>query len=309
MDGPSQETIRSPDEPEQPERREVRQLKAERWVLLRQINAITDKPMIVLAFVWLLLLVLDLTGGLSPLLQALSYVIWALFVLDFGIEVLIAPDKSTYLRRNWLTAISLLLPALRVLRLARALRLLRAARAVRSVSLLRLVTSLNRGMRAVGQALGRDGVGFVMALTVIVTFAGAAGMYAFESPASLHTEGGAGAGLASYGEALWWTAMTMTTMGSDYFPVTVEGRILGWVLAVYAFAIFGYITATIASFLVGQKPSSRDQTDASELAALRAEVAALRTQLASLTATLQSNSASSNQHQGPPEAPKNMSSS
>jgi len=41
-----------------------------------------------------------------------------------------------------------------------------------------------------------------------------------------------------------------TTMDSDYFPKTAEGRVIALLLAVYAFAIFGYITATIASLIV-----------------------------------------------------------
>jgi voltage-gated potassium channel len=268
-------------------------LKQQRWELLEHINTITDTPMIVLSFVWLGLLALDLTHGLGLLLQGVSNIIWALFVLDFVIEIIIAPHKRDYLRHNWLTAISLLLPALRVLRVFRALRLLQAARAARSLSLLRLLTSLNRGMRALGRTMGRRGIAYVAALTIIVTFAGAAGMAQFESPAALRTDtagvANTGAGLSSYGEAVWWTAMIMTTMGSEYWPKTVEGRALGWLLAVYAFAIFGYITATIASYFVGQDRDGQMQVEnasAAEIAALRLEIAALRAQLTTIETRL-----------------------
>ena len=51
--------------------------------------------------------------------------------------------------------------------------------------------------------------------TALVTFAGAAGMYSFESPTTLREQGydqvvEAGGGLNGYGEAVWSTAMTMT---------------------------------------------------------------------------------------------------
>lgn len=253
------------------------QLQQERWELLERINAATDTPLIALAFVWLGLLVLDFTSGLGPLLQTVSNVIWALFVADFVIEFTIAPHKRAYLRRNWLTAVSLLLPALRVLRFARVVRLLRAARATRSLSLLRLITSLNRGMRALGNVLGRRGVGYVVALTVIVTFAGAAGMYLFEREVARD-----GVGLSNYGEAVWWTAMIMTTMGSEYWPKTIEGRVLGWLLSLYAFAIFGYITATIASYFVG-KDAAAAASATPDAEALRSELQALRAQIALLS--------------------------
>ena len=49
--------------------------------------------------------------------------------------------------------------------------------------------------------------------------------------------------------------MMMTTMGSDFWPQTVEGRVLAWLMAVFAFAIFGYITAFLrASFLLRRRP-------------------------------------------------------
>src|SRR5207245_7299138 len=130
-------------------------------------------------------------------------------------------------------------------------------------------------------------------LTAIVSFAGAAGIFNLENPSALREEGLAGSGITSYGEAVWWTAMTMTTMGSDYFPKTPEGRLLGWALAVYAFVVFGYVTATLASYFVGndrkedeKKAGEKAAGPAAELAALRAEVAALRDQLAELTAAV-----------------------
>lgn len=260
-------------------------------------TSLTERPLVALSFVWIVLLILDFTRGLSDLLQMLSYAIWALFGLDFIIEIIIAPDKRTYLRRNWLTAVSLLLPALRVLRIFRALRLLRAARATRSISMVRLVTSLNRGMRAIGTLLERRGVGYVIMLTIIMTFAGAAGMAYFESPAALLEAGYAeavqeGAGFQSYGEAVWWTAMIMTTMGSEEWPKTAEGRLLTWLLSLYAFAIFGYITATIASFFIAQERAAGQQASAASSAALapelHAELAALRQQLTSLRQQIES---------------------
>ncbi len=257
-------------------------LQQERWKLLNQINALMETPLIILSFVWLGLLVVDFTQGLSPLLQTLSSVIWGIFVVDFAIAMLIAPAKMAYLRTNWLTAVALLLPALRIFRLARAIRVLRVARATRSLGLVRLVTSLNRGMGALSRLVGRRGFGYIVILTLLVTFAGAAGMYFFEQSVATSERG-----LQSYGEAVWWTAMIMTTLGSEYWPQTGEGRILGWLLSLYAFAIFGYITAAIASYFVGQERQNDDPSgESSDIAALRLEIALLQTQLQHLSAQL-----------------------
>lgn len=256
---------------------ETRSLHEERWELLQHINALTDKPIIALSFVWVGLLVLDLSRGLNPLLQIVSDFIWGIFILDFVVEFIIAPHKLTYLKRNWLTALSLILPAFRIVRVFQALRVLRAARAARTLSLLRVLTSINRGMRATARTLGKRSIGYVVALTTIVLFAGAAGMATFESPQALHAAGyevAEGQALTSYSDAVWFTAMIMTTLGSAYWPQTAEGRILCFLLSLYAVGVFGYITAAIASFFIGQ-----DRQELDEPQALLTEIRALREQL------------------------------
>jgi voltage-gated potassium channel len=262
-----------------------RKVLSQRGKLVRQVAATLDRPMTVLSFVWLVLMIVDLTAGLSPLLQQFSDFLWGLFILHFVLEFMIAPSKWAYLRANWLTALALALPAVRVLRVFRTLRFLRAARATRSLSLLRVLTSLNRGIGATRRSLRRRGFGYVLAVTAVVTFGGAAGMYAFERPAALYDAGlddfaNRGGGLHSYAESLWWTAMLMTTMGTDYSPKTPEGRILTLLLAVYAFAIFGYITAVIASYFIGQDRKTPPAPAAPTGAELAAEVRALRRELA-----------------------------
>jgi len=252
-------------------------LTRERHRLATRISRALETPMTILGFIWLVLLIVDLTRGLSPLLSGLSHLIWALFVLQFLVEFFIAPRKLAYFRRNWLTVIALALPALRVLSVFRVLRGVRAVSALRGARLVRVVSSANRGMRALGRVMGRRGFGYVASLTMLVTLAGAAGMYAFEHSVP-------GGTLNSYGSALKWTAMTLTTMGSDYFPRTAEGRLLCLLLAVYGFAVFGYVTATIASFFVARDAD----TEAGEIGGTR-QLDRIERQLALLQRALATN--------------------
>jgi voltage-gated potassium channel len=79
--------------------------------------------------------------------------------------------------------------------------------------------------------------------------------------------------------------MVMTTMGSQYWPQTVEGRLLCFFLALYAFGVFGYVTAAFATFFVG-RDAENDEAElagAKQLAALREEVIALRDDLRALS--------------------------
>jgi len=252
-------------------------LKRERYELLQRLEDWLETPMLVLAFVWLVLLVLELIRGESLLFDVLGTTIWVVFIVDFAVKLVLAPNRVAYLKGNWLTAFSLLIPALRVFRVLRAFRLLRLASTGRALRLVRVISSLNRGMKALGASLGRRGFEYVLALTVLVTLAGAAGMYAFENQSP--------GGPTNYTEALWWTAMIMTTMGSEYWPQTTEGRALCFFLALYAFGVFGYMTAALATFFVGRDADSVDAelAGAKQVAELREEVISLRDEIRALS--------------------------
>lgn len=259
-------------EPDTPEERES--LERERNEILLRLEDWLEWPMLALAFVWLALLILEFTYGLSPFLARLGIGIWIVFVLDFLLKLFVAPRRLVFVRRNWLTVIALIVPALRVFRAFQAIRVLRAARAVRGLRLVRVVSSINRGMRALGNSLSRRGFGYVIAITVIVIVGGGAGMYTFE--------GGTEGGINSYPEALWWTAMLITSIGSDFWPATPEGRLLCLLLSIYGLVVFGYITATLASFFISQDADDEEGELAGSraLAELRKEVQALRADLA-----------------------------
>ena len=240
----------------------------ERLRALSELEDWLERPMQWLGVLWLGLVILDLVGPPNRLLQWLAGGLWALFLFDFALRFALAPRKADYLKRNVLTAVSLIVPALRILRLPAALSVFRVARGLR---LARMVGSVNRAMFALRRIAGQGGFRYVLLLTLAVLLLGSAGIYTFEREVG---------GLSDFGAALWWTSMMLTTMGSDYWPKTPEGRILAVLLALYAFAVFGYVTATIASFLIGHDPGRHAETE-DELRKLRGELAQLR---ASLTA-------------------------
>ncbi|MEO8574204.1 MAG: ion transporter, partial [Pyrinomonadaceae bacterium] len=157
------------------------QVKAERQGLITHLDDWLETPLLILGFVWLGLLIYEFIWSFSPLLELIGTVIWIIFILDFVIKFTLAPEKVDFLKSNWLTALSLLVPALRVFRVFRAFRVLGLARTARGVRLFRVLTSINRGMKSIGASFGRRGFGYVVALSIIVCFAGAAGMLAFES--------------------------------------------------------------------------------------------------------------------------------
>ncbi len=238
----------------------------ERNQLLKTVQRVIEGPMIFLGFVWLVLLVIELIWGIHIILEYVSLGIWGIFIVDFIITFSLAPEKLPYLKRNWLTAISLFIPAVRIFRLLRFTRYLRAFRGIR---LVRIVASLNRGIKSAGKAMQRRAFGYVMMITLIVTIAGAAGMYALENP---------NPGFTSYGLALWWTAMRLITSDNGFHPLSPEGRGLGFLIAIFGYSIFGYVTATFATYFIGRDAEEKDApiVGAQDITELKEEIIALR---------------------------------
>lgn len=249
-----------------------------RWRLLRDMDEWLTIPMALLSLAWLGIVAWELVSGSSELLSTIGVVIWIVFIAEFLVRFALAPIKSTFLRSNWLTLIALALPALR---LFRALRIVRAARALRGIRLVRIVGTANRSMNALRVALTRRGFGYVTGLTVLVVLLGSAGMLSFEN------ENEVMGGFVSYWDALWWTGMLITSIGSEYWPSTVEGRLLTLLLSLYGLAVLGYITATLASFFVGRDAQEKGGPVAgsSDIERLAREVRALRKELEARVAT------------------------
>lgn len=244
-----------------------------RWRLLRDLDEWLAVPMVLLSLAWLGIVVWELVSGSTELLTTVGTVIWIIFILEFAVRFALAPVKLPFLKSNWLTILALAVPALR---LFRALTFLRAARALRGIRLVRIVSTANRSMRALQGSLERRGFRYVAGLTVLVIGLGAAGMLNFEN--AREVEGG----FRDYGHALWWTGMLIASIGSDFWPVTTEGRVLAMLLAVYGLAMFGYITATFASFFVGRdaEEAAGPVAGGGDLKQVLKEVRALRAELA-----------------------------
>lgn len=250
---------------------------ARRWATLDQLDDWLDVPMVALSLAWLGIVVWELVSGSSVLLETFGTAIWIIFLVEFAVRFALAPAKLRFLKSNWITVLALAVPALRLFRF---LSFLRAARAIRGLRLVRIVGTANRSMNALRTSLARRGFGYVVGLTILVLGLGAAGMLSFEPAVEVR------GGFTSYGDALWWTAMLLTSLGSQFWPVTTEGRVLTVLLSLYGFATFGYITATFASFFVGRDAETKSGPIAGsrEIARLAAEVRALRAELAARNA-------------------------
>jgi voltage-gated potassium channel len=232
-----------------------------------------ERPMLLLSFVWFLVIITELVNGMSPVLQSLGTLLWALFVIYFSLRFAIVPNRLVFLKRNWLFVLAIVVPVLRLVPHLQSYPLARALTATFGMQVIWTFASADQGLRSLRRTIGSRGTGYALTFTAIVILAGAAGMLHFENIAPDPQ------GIHSYPKALWWTAMQITNIGSGYRPVTFGGQALCLGISIFAVAIFGYLTAVFAAFFIGRdaadpKSEIPNQTSIHQLAA---EVVLLRT--------------------------------
>lgn len=208
-----------------------------RWERRAEIPLLLLALAFVVAYVWP---VLDprLDPTIVTVLQIVSWSVWAAFVIDFATRVALARDTRGYLVAHWYDVLLVSLPMLRPLRMLRLLALARVMnRAASSLSM--QVTTYVGGTAVVSLLLGAVAV--------------------------LDAERGSpGANINTFGDALWWAASTVTTVGyGDRYPVTTEGRVIAVLLMLVGIALVGSITASVAAWFVrsseesaGSRPSA-----------------------------------------------------
>lgn len=210
------------------------------------------------AYAWPIL-VPSLGRPWTTVCAAVTTAVWAVFALDYLVRLVLSRQRRRFVRDNLLDLAIIVLPVLRPLRL------------------LRLFTLLSLLNRYAGMSLrGRVAV-YVGGSTVLVLLLGAL--------AVLDAERGArGTSIASFGDALWWSVTTVTSVGyGDTYPVTTTGRFVGVALMLTGIGLIGVVTASVATWLVQQVSDADEEAEAArrrDLLALSAEIAALREELA-----------------------------
>ncbi|GLY48506.1 potassium channel family protein [Lentzea sp. NBRC 102530] len=201
--------------------------------------------------------VLDDHGAMHFTLEVVLWLVWAVFAADFATRMMLAQNKLKFLRTHLFDLAAVILPMVRQLRVLR---------------LITVITLLNKKFQ--DKIRQRVSI-YVAGVTAIVAFCASLAVL----DAERHAEN---ASITTFGDALWWTLTTMSTVGyGDRYPVTGEGRLVAGLLMVGGIALLGVITGTIASWLVEKLRGveNAELEAAEELRNLRAEIAELRKEL------------------------------
>lgn len=223
----------------------------DRGELVNRVNRALDLPLALLSLVMLGLVLTDLLVEVPPAgrawLARANWIIWAVFALEFLAKLLIAPERRQYLRTHWFDALVVIVPMFRVVR---ALRVLRVTRAF---PLFRLAAFMGMGLRGTRAFVAHYQLGYLLVLSGLVTVGGAAVMFLLERDVP-------GTRFHTFGDALWWSAALMTTIGSDLNPRTGLGRLVAFVEMLFAMVVFVYVVGALSSELLHKRHGPREPT-------------------------------------------------
>ncbi|HZS93655.1 MAG TPA: potassium channel family protein [Chloroflexota bacterium] len=259
--------------------RYVKHNRSLREELRTRIDNYFDFPLAVASIAMVLLAIIQITGEASPVWQVrlgiLQGLLWALFVLHYLVMFLLAPDKRRYVKRHWLDTLVVLLPFVAWLRILAVLRV------APTLPLVRVLIFGSSSLTAPLAILQRRRVGQLLLISLLVILVAAAVEYLAE-------KGAPGSQFTNFGASLWWSASTITTVGSGIDPVTPFGRAVAFLLMIYGIGVFSYLTASIASVFVGLDQGKQQEQTQKEVRRTAHEVHRLSQQeLAAITNAVQ----------------------
>lgn len=214
----------------------------------------TSMPMTVLALTFLVVYSAPIIWTTPPevvlfVLGLLNLSLWLAFLADLGVRAWLSGNPIGYILQHPIELLLIILPMLRPLRVLRVFPA--------------MATLFRRGSRvSISKTLaGAGGVALLLMFIAAVAILDA-------------ERGQAGATIQSFGDAIWWSGTTITTVGyGDMYPVTEVGRLIAFVLMLVGISILGVVTASIAAWFVGRGDADDGNPELlAEIRALRADV-------------------------------------
>lgn len=190
------------------------------------------------------------TGAFKTAIDVALWTTYATFAVDYLARLRLAKPRLRWFGRHLFDLAIIVLPALRPLRLLSLAVVIKA--------LQRVVRQTIRGRVIVYTVFG----------TAIIIYASALAM--------LDAERGSNSDIVNFGDALWWSFTTVTTVGyGDTVPTTFSGRLVAVALMVAGVSLLGVVTATLASWIVervAEEDSAQKTATAAQIDELRREI-------------------------------------
>jgi voltage-gated potassium channel len=178
---------------------------------------------------------------IARVLNLVDNAICVFFLIEFGVRFYRADNKLKFMKWGWIDLVSSI-PNVDFLRAGRTLRLIRLLRTLRAFR------SIKHLINHIFQNKAQGALTTVCILAIILII--------FSSISVLQFETDPNSNIKTAEDALWWSYVTITTVGyGDKFPITTGGRIIGVLLMTGGVGLFGTFTAFVSSWFLADKKS------------------------------------------------------
>ncbi len=193
------------------------------------------------------------TTSAYDLMDLIDPVICFMFAARFFWQLHKAPDTKKFLRWGWIDLLAAI-PEVEILRGLRIIRLL---------LLIRLLKRTTSAVHKFALILQRDRSFTMISLAFSVVFTSMIGASFIMLGLEREVEH---ANIRTAGDALWWSLVTITTVGyGDHYPVTTPGRLVAAWLMIVGIGVMGTVTGVVASWIYGERVArDRSRNDASD---------------------------------------------
>lgn len=205
------------------------------------VEALFKWPIVVAAFLVIPDLILDeqpLTAHWHEVAAVVDWAIWLVFALEFAAVLTFAQDRRSWLRRNPIVMVMLVLTppfAPGSFQALRAFRLLRVLRVVPSWNFLSRLISL-------------EGLKYLAVAAVFLIVGGGTVFASVENHAGHHV---------STWDGIYWAIGTISTEGSPIGATTNAGRAISIVLMLVGIGIFSMVTAALAQQFIHSRAAPK----------------------------------------------------
>lgn len=213
-------------------------------VALSRYSETSETPLVIVSLIFLFAyswqVIANPAGTEHLITELVMFLTWAVFLADFLITMALTEKRKRWTLMNIVNLAVVVLPVFRTLRLLRV------------VSLLRVLN------RATSLAFRARVMSYVVSSAALLTYVGALAALDAERAAE-------GAKILNFGDSLWWAFITITTVGyGDFYPVTMEGRMIAVALTVSGISLIGLVTVTMGAWVMATLEKIRTEELAEE---------------------------------------------
>lgn len=223
-----------------------------------------DNLMAVLAFAMVPLLIADLSAGASSaslVTQVIDLVIVGIFAAEYVFKLLVDESPMRFLRSPW-RLLDLILVLLAIVSYLPGIpNMVKRAMIFRLLRVFRVALFAMKGMGGIGlhAVFVKNRFYHVVAATLVLAMFVSVAVWRIEVHALMQEEGQSSAAalaqshgddehIHTLGQALWWGAGCLTTVGTEKTTKSAAGRFLGVLLMMIGIATMGILTGNVVDY-------------------------------------------------------------